>query len=406
LRVALYSHDTMGLGHMRRNLLIAQALAQSPLQPNILMIAGAYEAKAFAIPRGVDCLSLPALRKEPDGGYQSRSLDLPLDEVVAVRAAAIRAALQAFSPDVLIVDNVPRGAIRELDPALQHLRDRGATRCVLGLRDVLDEPEAVRREWSQGTNEDAIRDYYDAVWIYGDRAVFDPVREYRLSDHVADKVRYTGYFDRRARFEGAASEATYSALADFGLPPGRLILCMAGGGQDGARLTEALSQADLPPETNGVILTGPYMPAEVRRTLRDRAARNPRLKVLEFVPEPRLLVGCADRAIAMGGYNTVSEILSFGKSALIVPRVSPRREQLIRAERLRNLGLVDVLHPEKLTSSALSEWLADDNRRVPLAREMIDFNGLSRLPALLEETLSMQFGSRRSRAELACEGKI
>src|SRR3712207_9415316 len=65
--------------------------------------------------------------------------------------------------------------------------------------------------------------------------------------------------------------------------------------------------------------------------------------VLEFVPEPALLLARADFVVAMGGYNTVCEALSFEKRALIVPRVTPRREQMVRAERLRDRGLIDVL---------------------------------------------------------------
>ncbi len=67
LRVALYSHDTMGLGHMRRNLLIAQTLMNCPSPPVILMIAGAREAGALPLPAGVDCLTLPSLGKDIEG---------------------------------------------------------------------------------------------------------------------------------------------------------------------------------------------------------------------------------------------------------------------------------------------------------------------------------------------------
>src|SRR5258708_14463332 len=63
IRVALYSHDTMGLGHFRRNLLIAQTLASSPLRPTCLMIAGAWKTRAFAMPICVDCLTLLSLCK-------------------------------------------------------------------------------------------------------------------------------------------------------------------------------------------------------------------------------------------------------------------------------------------------------------------------------------------------------
>src|SRR6266581_5571384 len=131
-RVALYSHDTMGLGHMRRNLLLAQALQHSPLQAVVLMIAGAREASLVTGAAGVDCVALPSLWKDLGGQYRPRHLDVPLDDLLSVRARTAAAALDAFAPDVLIVDNVPRGALCELDLALETLRAQSRTRLVLG----------------------------------------------------------------------------------------------------------------------------------------------------------------------------------------------------------------------------------------------------------------------------------
>src|SRR5262249_57656689 len=124
--------------------------------------------------------------------------------------------------DVLIVDKVPRGALRELDAALDCLRARGRTRCVLGLREVLDEPAAVDGEWRDTGSEEAVRTHYDAVWVYGDPAVYDPVREYGFSLAVAAKVHYTGYLDQRVRLQLPPPPG---GLADDpGLPPGPLVL--------------------------------------------------------------------------------------------------------------------------------------------------------------------------------------
>jgi predicted glycosyltransferase len=124
-RIALYSHDTMGLGHMRRNLLLAQTLCASSLNAVVLMVAGAREAAAFPMPAFVDCLTLPSLSKNGDGHYGCRHMPIHLQELVALRAGAIQASLEACDPDVVIVDNVPRGAVRELDSALASLRPAG-----------------------------------------------------------------------------------------------------------------------------------------------------------------------------------------------------------------------------------------------------------------------------------------
>jgi predicted glycosyltransferase len=386
-RVALYSHDTMGLGHMRRNLLLAQALQHSPLRAVVLMIAGAREASLVTSAAGVDCVALPSLWKDGDGQYRPRHLDISLDDLLAVRARTAGAALEAFAPDVLIVDNVPRGALRELDPTLEAMRTRGRTRLVLGLRDVLDDPMTLQGEWTRAQNHEAVHRFYDAVWVYGDPAVYDPVREYAFAPDVATKVRYTGYLDQRVRtrFTGRQRGDPVELL---GLPPGPLALCLVGSGQDGAELAEAFVAAELPQGTNGVLVTGPCMPLDVRRRVQRAAAGRPGRRIVRFLSEPTRLVSRADRVIAMGGYNTICEVLSFRKPALIVPRVKPRREQLIRAERLQALGLVDLLHPADLTPGALSEWLANGDRRPALARRHIDLNGLTRVPQLLEELLA------------------
>ncbi|MDQ3687734.1 MAG: glycosyltransferase [Acidobacteriota bacterium] len=384
-RVALYSHDTMGLGHMRRNLLLAQTLAAPPVRAVVLMIAGARQAGTFALPDGADCMILPALHKGTDGKYSARRLDVSLQDLIALRSKTIRAALEEFEPDVLIVDNVPRGAVGELNASLENLRARGTTRCVLGLRDVLDDPAVVEREWRRAANEDAIRDFYDAVWVYGDPAVYDLRREYRLSPDVTRKVRYTGYLDQRLRLELAKAEGV-EPHAEFDLPSEPFVLCMLGGGQDGALLAEAFAAAELPPGNIGVILTGPFMSRAAQQRLRRLAS--PRLRVLEFVSEPTLLLQRAERVIAMGGYNTTCEMLSFEKRALLVPRVRPRQEQMIRAERLRDLNLLDVLHPDELCPRALSAWLAADPQPLPPVRDLIMLDGLTRLPQLLDELLA------------------
>jgi len=247
-----------------------------------------------------------------------------------------------------------------------------------------------------------VRTYYDAVWVYGDPAVYDPVREYAFAPDVAAKVRYTGYLDQRARLT-FARRGDKDPVAALGWSGGRLALCLVGGGQDGAELAEAFVEAELPPDTNGLLVTGPCLPGGVRGRLNRSVASNPRRRVVSFVHEPTRLVRRADCVVAMGGYNTVYEVLSFEKPALIVPRVTPRQEQLIRAERLQALGLVDVLHPEALSAAALSNWLARGRAPVRPARERIDFNGLSRVPQLLEELFGIRpplRPRRRVRAEV------
>src|SRR2546427_11542285 len=142
-RIALYSQGMVGFGHIRRNASIAQALRHSTLQPDIMLIAEAWQAGALLMPPGVDCVTLPALRRDANGGYNPRFLlDVSDEELIALRTRVIRSAMEVFDPDLLVVDYLPLGVAGELAPTLEFLKRRGKTRLVVGLRHVPYHPEA------------------------------------------------------------------------------------------------------------------------------------------------------------------------------------------------------------------------------------------------------------------------
>src|SRR3989441_3732264 len=386
-RIALYSHDTQGLGHIRRNLLVARALCARGESPVILLLSGVREAAAFSMPPGVDCVTLPSLGKGVDGRYFPRSLNVPMADLIKVRSSGITAVLRSFDADVLVVDKVPKGVFGELLPSLEMLGAGRRARIVLGLREILDGAEAVRREWDEGDYTSAIRAYYHRIWVYGDRSVYDTVREYGFPEDIAQRVRFTGYLNPLdvADPDSKAERWDFDAL----LPEGGsrpLDLCLVGGGRDGLRLAEAFVHAMKP--GIGVVVTGPLMPAESRARLRALASQHPRTHVLEFVTNPCLLLERADRVVAMAGYNTICEILAYRKPALLIPRTEPRTEQLIRAARFAALGLTDMLHPSDLTPEAISAWLTAKAARRSAPEEVMDFSGVRRLRGLLEEVLA------------------
>src|SRR3546814_20848272 len=86
------------------------------------------------------------------------------------------------------------------------------------------------------------------------------------------------------------------------------------------------------------------LPQEQQRELIDRAERlDGRVHVITFDSRIEGLMARCAAIVAMGGYNTFCEILSFDKRALIVPRTEPRLEQFIRAKRAAELGLPRVV---------------------------------------------------------------
>ena len=377
LRIAFYSHDTVGLGHVRRNLLIAESLRHCGSADQTLILSGAGQATALPESQSnrvvLSGLSKRAGRIVPTSGAR-------LDSVLRTRSRAIAGAVAGFDPHVMVVDKVPRGVGGELEDTLRHLRRRG-TRCILGLRDILDDPEVIGREWAEADNEGAISEFYDDIWVYGDRSVIDLATEYSFSDATAARLDYVGYLDRQISTPARLEQAHWDF--EFHAPPGPYVLCSVGGGEDGARLVDTISQTELPNHLFGVILTGPFMPARIRRQLLERAATNPRLRILDFVREPGELLRRAERVISMGGYNSLCEIVSHQKPALVIPRVVPRREQWIRAERFASLGLLDLCHPDELTPEVIASWL--EREVSPPDSSRLDMAGLPELNARLHE---------------------
>ena len=380
VRIAFYSHDTMGLGHIRRNMLLAQSVLQAYPNAEVLLLSGVRESGAYKLPKGADSVTLPTYFKTAQGEYIPRSLGTEVKRLVKIRRQTIHAALDAFEPNIFIVDNVPRGAMNELDSVLPVLTNRG-THIVLGLRDIIDEPPVVLQQWKKLQNLEIIRLYFSSLWIYGDPNLFDFVKEYNLDSDIANKLNYVDYLDQKRRVEHQGPNSNDIEIKQ------PYILCVVGGGQDGFQLAKAFMQAELPKNHQGLLITGALMPEEQCRELHLMNKQRPDIHLLDFVTEPLKLLQNADRVIAMGGYNTTTEILSFNKRALIVPRITPRKEQWIRASRLAEMGVIDCIHPTDLTPQALTHWLQKNNSTIN-ARDVLNFNGLDNVVTQIRHILS------------------
>jgi predicted glycosyltransferase len=196
-------------------------------------------------------------------------------------------------------------------------------------------------------------------------------------------TRYVGYVDPRRRVEHSATTTAASLIPE--LPEGRMMLCMVGGGQDGDRVAEAFARATLPDDAFGVIVTGPFMSEETVARLGAMHTGPARLIVLRIVDEAAHLLARADRVVAMAGYNSLCEVLAFGRPALLVPRDTLRQEQAIHAGVFAAAGVATVLPPSELSAEAITAWLATDPPATRSVTELIDFNGLDGIAALVEE---------------------
>src|SRR5262245_17790601 len=142
MRFLLYSHDGLGLGHTRRHLAIAGALARLAPEGSVLLASGADDGLRMGLPPHVEILKLPGLRKVSNDQYRPRRLRLAASDIRTMRAALLLATVKSYNPDVVLVDKHPFGVGGEFRDALTAARLAGS-RCVLGLRDVLDERTTV-----------------------------------------------------------------------------------------------------------------------------------------------------------------------------------------------------------------------------------------------------------------------
>ncbi len=330
----LYSHDTFGLGHLRRSRALAAAITSADPTASALILTGSPVAGRFTFPTRVDHLRLPGVTKLADGSYVSQSMDMSIEQTTELRAGLIRATAKQYNPDILIVDKEPTGFRGELFPTLDDLKSAGTAKLVLGLRDVLDEPEVLATEWARKGALQAAEDYYDEIWVYGLRSIYDPTAGLDLSASAHSRMHWTGYLRRDLGPVGAPPEQPY-------------ILITPGGGGDGKAMVDlVLSAYEQDPGLGprAVLVYGPFLTGEDREEFEIRVEKlNGRVVSTGFESQIETLFAGAEGVICMGGYNTFCEVLSFDKRAVIVPRTVPRLEQWIRASHAQDLGLITML---------------------------------------------------------------
>jgi predicted glycosyltransferase len=340
-RILIYSHDTFGLGHLRRCRTIAHALVERYKQLSVLILSGSPIIGSFDFRTRVDFVRVPGVVKLRNGDYTPLNLHLDIGEMLSMRASIIQHTAEIFDPDLFIVDKEPVGLRGEVLPTLKALKRRG-TRLVLGLRDVMDEPRLLEPEWQRKKAVPALRELYDEIWVYGLPQICDPLEGIALPPRVRQKMVYTGYLHREVPHHG-----TPTLLPDIAQRP--YLLVTPGGGGDGEALIDWVLRAyehDPLLPYPALLALGPFMAAERQAEFMERASRLQRVSAITFHKHFETLVARAAGVVAMGGYNTFCEVISLDKRALIVPRTAPRLEQHIRASRAAELGLVAMLEDD------------------------------------------------------------
>jgi len=348
----MYSHDTFGLGHLRRCRTIAHSLVENISSLHILIISGSPIAGAFDFRVRVDFVKIPSVIKLHSGEYKSMVEHIDLEETMDMRRSMIRDTARSFDPNIMIVDKEPMGLQDELEDTLHELKSSGAT-LILGLRDVMDSDRLLKEEWEPKNMIARIERVYDHIWVYGPENFWNPLNGLDVSADMEASLTYTGFLRR------TVPSSTYRHLPT----QENFILITTGGGGDGAELLKNVLAAYEYDETipfGAVMVLGPFMPASDRDEIFDRAEKLGRITVIEFDALIEKLIVDSKAVVGMCGYNTFCEYLSFDKRTLYVPRVRPREEQLVRATRAAELGLAKVLTPENASDAAIMSGALHD----------------------------------------------
>ncbi|MEM7645281.1 MAG: glycosyltransferase [Pseudomonadota bacterium] len=351
-KVLFYSHDTLGLGHIRRTQKIANDLAGPDVA--ILVICSSPKASDYRSEPGIEYLKLPGFTKLKTGAYIPRNLNVELEEFVKLRSQIILSAIQSFEPDVFVVDKEPLGVKGELKAGLDFIKANGGkTHTICGIRDILDKPEFIAKEWARRGSEQALIEYYDSVIVYGDQNIYDFQKEYNFSEELNPKLHYMGYIlqneneNRQAGYQEAFEKQEDKPLVTFSL----------GGGEDGddflSVFVEAMKKYQDDINFQTLIVTGPFLSNGRYAGFCERVQGLKDLTMVNFHPDMYGILKQSDVLVTMGGYNTFCECLSLKKQPIILPRIRPREEQLIRAQIFKAKGLCDYIHPDELTEDQL-----------------------------------------------------
>lgn len=375
-RLLFYSHDGTGLGHLRITLGVASAYAALRPRDSLLLLTGSLHTSAFELPTNLDYVKLPAMPKReiyaslpPTEGYTGSH-----NSTIRFRTALALTTMQSFDPHVVVVDHAPAGLFRELAPSLDWLRSspRPASLALL-MRDVTFGPDQTRTIWRNEGIYPLLDDVYDRILVYGDQDVFDPVAAYDISPRAAARMRFCGYLAPRKPQRSPAE-----VRRELGVGGAPLVAVSVGGGVDGGPLLRAYLEglSDFHGEhLHSYVVTGPLLPDDEREEVAALSQSQRSLHIVDFEPDFAAVVQAADVVVCMGGYNSLTEAVYFGKRPVVVPRPPGPEEQLIRAEGFAQLGLATVVHPESLTPAAIWQAIEQELARTTSLAPSLPFDG-------------------------------
>jgi len=291
-RVLIYSHDSFGLGHLRRCREIAHSLVGAESNLTVLILSGSPIIGSFDFRSRVDFIRIPGVIKLRNGEYTSLNLHIDIEQTLAIRASIVEHTANIFDPDLFIVDKEPLGLRGEVRRTLAMMQARG-TPCVLGLRDVMDDPALLKPEWKRKNVLPALSAYYDAIWVYGLPQICNPLAGMGVPDWVHDRMTYTGYLNRHVPETGPL-------FVPEKITDPYLLVTVGGGGDGEAIIDWVLSAYEADPDLPdpALLVLGPFMGAQFQAEFMQRAARLDKVEAITFDAHIESLMARAKGVVA------------------------------------------------------------------------------------------------------------
>ena len=400
-RLMVYSHDTYTLGNIRRMLAICHHLLESIPDLSILLMAGSPMIESFRLSERLDYIKLPSLIRTDSEAYSVKSLGTGIDETMRLRSELLTAACMNFRPDVFLVDKKPYGVKNELATVIRTLRQL-QTGLALVLRDILDAPEKTVSTWRANEYYEASL-VYDLILVLGSATLFDVTREYCFPRELARKTRFCGYLRTAAGPRSVGKVRSELQVSDGE----KLVVLTVGGGEDGFKLlsgyaagSRTLARKERP---RTLMICGREMNSKERQTLLHQISVDDSIQMLEFTDDVMSYLAASDLIVSTGGYNTVCDILSTGRRAIVVPCSTPVEEQRIRAERMSQIGLFHWIPSNQLTPARLIETVMANLRASPnqVPDGAIDLDGLPHICRFVDGLLESRRPTRTFQRSVA-----
>jgi len=356
--ILFYCQHLLGLGHLQRAVILARALVGAG--ERVVFVTGGLPVPGLDL-GGAEAVALPPLTSADDAASSFALPDgSPPDEgYLADRRERLLASLARYDPGVVLLELFPFGRHAlafELAPLLlaiaadRRRRGRAAPRVAVSLRDILVGKK--NQAWYELAVVAAVRQWVDRVLVHGSPDLIPLSRTFGLADRLADRLVYTGYL------------AAPRAPSGEGAPRGEVVVSGGGGRVAAALFLTALAARQLCPAAAALpwrLLTGPYLPGELRADLEAVAARlggppgRPAVVVETFRNDFPALLGRAALSISQAGYNTVLDVVASGVRAVVVPFEGSGDEQPLRARVLAERGVLKVVGEAELSPARLGE---------------------------------------------------